>query len=329
MTLIDRRRFIGASLASAAAFRGNPGQAQSNWPTKTVMLVLPSQPGGGSDIITRLLASKLQQKWKHSVIVSYRPGGNTTIATQYVLTSPPDGYTLGIALSSLTINPGLRGGELPYDTFKDLTGISLIMTGDFGVFAHPTLPINTIPELIDYARKNPGKLTYATGGIGSGSHLAFELFLRSADVSMVHIPYSGGGVAALTDVLSGAVPLLVDIAFGVMPRVEQKQLKTIALTGPKRSSFFPDIPVIAETIPGYDALSYLGVFASSRVPPEILTRISNDIQEAVGDPMMQEQMRGQGMEPAGSTTEEYQSLIRSQIDKWTSVVRAAGIKVTN
>ena len=326
MMLIGRRSFIGAALASTAALRVGTGQAQSNWPTKHVMLVLPSQPGGGSDVITRLLAAKLQHKWHQPVIVSYKPGANTTIATQFVITSPPDGYTLGIALSSLTINPALRN-DLPYDTLRDLTGVSLVMTGDFGVFAHPTLPINTIPELIDYARKNPDKLTYATGGVGSGSHLAFELFLRSAGVSMVHVPYSGGGAAALTDVLSGAVPLLIDIAFGVMPRVQQKQLKPIAVTGPKRSAFFPAIPAICETIPGYEALSYLGVYASSRVPREILARISKDIQDSVDDPVTQAEMRTEGMEPAGSTSGEYQSLIRSQIDKWTSVVRTAGIKV--
>jgi tripartite-type tricarboxylate transporter receptor subunit TctC len=324
--LIGRRRFIGTALASAAVLRIGTAQAQSNWPTKHVTLVLPSQPGGGSDVITRLLSVKLQQKWHQPVIVSYKPGANTTIATQFVLTSPPDGHTLGIGLSSLTINPALRN-DLPYDTLKDLIGVSLVMTGDFGVFAHPSLPTNTIPELIDYARSNPGKLTYATGGVGSGSHLAFELFLRSAGVSMVHIPYSGGGAAALTDVLSGSVPLLVDIAFGVMPRVEQKQLKPIAITGPKRSPFFPGIPAICETIPGYEALSYLGVFASSRVPQGILTRISKDIQDSVDDPATQAEMRTEGMEPAGSTSSAYQSLIRSQIDKWTSVVRTAGIKV--
>ena len=130
--LIGRRRFIGTALA--AVLRVEIGQAQSNWPTKHVMLVLPSQPGGGSDVITRLLAAKLQQKWRQPVIGSYKPGANTTIATQFVVTSPPDGYTLAIALSSLTINPALRS-DLPYDTLKDLTGVSLVMTGDFGVFA--------------------------------------------------------------------------------------------------------------------------------------------------------------------------------------------------
>ena len=329
MTLIDRRQLVGGSLAAAVVLHAGAGNAALDWPTKPVTLVVPSQPGGGSDVATRLLAGKLHQKWGQPVITSYKPGANTAIAAQFVAAARPDGYTLGIGLSSLMINAALRSSTLLFDTEKDVTGISLVMSGDFGVFAHPSLPANTIQELVEYARANPGKLTYATGGVGSGSHLAFELFLYSVGVSMVHIPYNGGGVSALTDVLSGSVPLLVDIAFGVMPRVEQKQLKALAVTGPKRSTFFPNIPSIAETVPGYEALSYLGVIGSSQIPKDILARISQDVQDVVNDPSMQDQMRVLGMEPMASTTEEFQSLIHSQIEKWASVALTAGIKVTN
>lgn len=300
--------------------------ASARWPDKPVTMLLPSSPGGGSDTLLRLLASALQEKWGQPVVVEYKPGANAVIGTSAVAKAPPDGYVLGAALTSHMINPPLQPA-LPYDTLRDLVGVSLLATSDFGMFAHPALPIDNVAELIAYARKHPGELSYATGGIGSGSHLAWELFHRMAGTSMVHVPFGKGGAAALGDVVAGRIPLLIDVAFGVMPTVEQKRLKILALTGPKRSALYPGVPLIADALPGFSVLSYMGVIARSGLPPELLLRISGDIQDVVRSPEMRSRMLGFGMDPVGSTGKEYDAVIRAQIAKWTEVIRVAGIKI--
>jgi len=327
MTPVSRRdalAMLGALVLPGIA--AGPARGAAAWPAKPVTMLLPSSPGGGSDVLLRLLASKLQEKWKQPVVVEYKPGANTVIATDMIARAPADGYMLGAALTSYMINPPLQP-NLPYDPMRDLVGVSLLATSDFGMFAHPSLEVDNVADLIAYAKKHPGKLSYATGGIGSGSHLAWELFHSMAGTDMVHVPYSGGGPAALVDVVAGRVPLLIDVAFGVMPTVRQKRLKALALTGPKRSAQYPGVAPIAETLPGFSVLSYMGIIAASGLPSDLRHRISSDIQEAVRSPDMRARMLELGMDPVGSTAEEYDRVIRQQIGMWSEVIRTAGIKV--
>lgn len=301
------------------------GQDAANWPTRPVRLIVPFAPGGPTDTVARLLSEKLRAIWNQSVIVDYKAGAGTILGTQAVATAAPDGYTLGMAVSAHMINPGLQP-KLPYDTTRDLVGVSLIGLSHFGLFVPPSFEVNNVAELIAYARKNPDKMSYATPGIGTGPHLVGEMLKHMAGINMVHVAYKGSSPAQ-QDVIGGRIPLLIDVQFSAMPFVKANRLKVIALASPKRSSMNPDIPVIAETVPGFSAMSTIGIIAPAGMPPELLRRISNDISRAVKSPELSERMRQLGMEPLGSSPAEYNATIRTEIDKWNRVIKTAGIKI--
>ena len=324
---IKRRVFCAAvGLALGGSVYGLADAAEtSSWPTKPVLLIVPFAPGGPTDIVARLLAERLQALWHQTVVVDYKPGGGTIVGTEFVARAAPDGYTLGMAISALMINPGLHL-TLPYDTTKDLAGVSQVALSHYGLFANPSFPPNTIAEVIAYAKKNPGKLDYASPGIGTGTHLAGEMLNHMAGIDMVHVPYKGSAPAQ-QDVVSGRVPLLFDVLFSSMPFVKDKRLKVIALSSPTRAAAYPDIPLISEIVPGFSAMSFIGVVAPSRTPKDLLRRISADIARAVRSPELSERMVQLGMEPVGSTPEEYDAVIRTEIDKWSRLTKSAGIKL--
>ena len=230
-----------------------------------------------------------------------------------------------MAITALTINPSIQL-KLPYQTTRDLAGVSLVAQAHFGLFAHPSLPVADVGELIAYAKKNPGKLSYATPGNGTGTHLAGEMLKHLAGIDMVHIPYKGSAPAQ-QDILGGRVPLLFDVLFSSMPYVRDKRLKVLGLSSPRRAVATPEIPLIAERVPGFAAMSLIGVIAPNAVPRPIVERISVEIARAVKSTDLAERMAQLGMEPVGSTPEAYDALIRSEIEKWTVIVKTAGIKI--
>jgi len=295
------------------------------WPSRPVKLIVPAPPGGPTDAIARLLAERMQAIWKQTVLVDYKPGGGTMIATQFVAKSPADGYTLGMAVSAHMINPSLQPA-IPYNTTRDLTGVSHVALAHFGLFAHPSLPVNNVADLIAYARKNPGKLSYATPGIGTSTHLAGEMLNHLAGINMVHVPYKGSA-PAMQDVIGGRVPLLFDVLFSSMPFVKDGRMKVLALTSPRRAVSNPEIPLIAESFTGFSAMTIFGVIAPAGVPRDLLHRIGADIASAVKSPGLNERMTNLGVEPVGSSPEEYDALIRTEIEKWAAVVKKAGIKI--
>ena len=316
----------GASGAPPAGAGAAPaGKAAASWPTRPVKLIVPFAPGGPTDTIARLLAQGLQTLWGQSVVVDYKPGGGTIIGTQHVAASEPDGYTLGMAISAHMINPSLQP-SLPYDTRKDLVGVSQVALSHFGLFAHPSFPASTVAELIEHARKNPGTVSYATPGTGTGTHLAGEMLNHMAGLDMVHVPYKGSAPAQ-QDVIGGRVPLLFDVMFSALPFVKDKRLKAIALASPQRAASEPDIPLIAETVPGFSAMSFIGVIAPSGVARPLLQQISGDIGRTVKSPALSERMMALGMEPVGSSSAEYDAVIGAEIEKWSKVVKAAGIRL--
>jgi len=319
-----RRTALAALLAAAAAPRLSAAQDE-NWPNRPVKLIVPFAPGGPTDTIARMLAEKMQAAWQQPVVVDYKPGGGTITGTNTVAKAPADGYTLGMAISALMINPSMQP-SLPYDTRKDLAAVSQVALTHFGLFAHPSLPVDTVPELIAYARKNPGKLSYATPGVGTGTHLAGELLAHMAGIELVHVPYKGSSPAQ-QDVVGGRVPLLFDVMFSAMPYVEDKRLKLIALASPKRAASHPDIPLIAETVPGFSAMSTIGIVEPAGVPAALRRRVGADIGRIVKAPDLAARMQQLGMEPVGSTPEQYAALIDAEIDKWAKVVKTAGIKI--
>ena len=324
---IDSSRRLALSVLAVAAL---PLLAQAQapteaWPTKPVKLIVPFAAGGPTDTVARLIAQQLQATWKQPVVIDYRPGAGTTLGTNVVAKAPADGYTLGMAISAHTINPSLVP-NMPYDTLKDLTGVSQVAQAHFGLFAHPSLPVNTMPELIAYAKLNPDKLSYATPGAGTGTHLAGEMLSHMANIKMVHVPYKGSAPAQ-QDVIGGRVPLLFDVLFSSMPFVKDGRMKVIALSSPGRAASSPEIPLIQDTVPGFSAMSVIGVVAPAGMPPALLRKISADIGQAVRTQEVSARMAQLGMEPVGSTSEQYNAVIRTEIDKWSRVIKTSGIKL--
>jgi tripartite-type tricarboxylate transporter receptor subunit TctC len=320
-----RHRICRALLAAACSlWLATPALAQS-WPTRPVKLIVPFPAGGATDIIARLVAQQLQELWGQSVIVDYKPGAGTVVGTDFVAKSPPDGYTLGMVITAHVINPSLRS-SMPFDTLKDLSGVSMVAVSDILISAAPSLPANNLAEVIALARREPGKLTYATPGTGTAMHLAGELLKSSAGIDVVHVPYKGGS-PAYGDVVSGRVSLIFDPTFASLALVKGGKMKPIAVTGTVRNASLPDVPTVAETLPGYNVLSISGIVVPSATPRDLVKRISADIGRALQAPELKARMQEAGMSPSADTPEQFDAYIRAEIDKWGKVVRASGAKL--
>jgi tripartite-type tricarboxylate transporter receptor subunit TctC len=299
--------------------------AGQQFPNKAVRLMVPFPPGGATDIIGRLVAAKMQEVWGQPVVVENKPGAGTVVGTDYVAKSAPDGYTLGMVVTAYVINPSLRG-DLPYDTLKDLRGVTQVSVQHLVMAAHPSLPANNIPELVALAKKEPGKLAYATPGSGTAMHLSVEMLKTSAGVDLVHVPYKGGAPAQ-QDVMSGRVPILMDVLYAVQPLIKSGRIKVLALLSPQRAPESPEYPVVSESVPGVSALSLVGIVAPAATPRELVNRISGDIARQVKSSDLTERMKQQGMEPVGSSPEQFDALIRAEMEKWAKVVKQSGAKV--
>ncbi len=299
--------------------------AAQNYPTRALRLMVPFPPGGATDIVGRLVSAKMQDVWGQPVVVENKPGAGTVVGTEYVAKSAPDGYTLGMVVTAYVINPSLRT-DLPYDTLKDLTGVTQVSVQHLVMAANPSFPANSIPELIALAKKEPGKLAYATPGSGTAMHLSVELFKTNSGIDLVHVPYKGGAPAQ-QDVMAGRVPILMDVLYAVQPLIKSGRIKVLALLSPERARESPEYPVVAEAVPGVSALSMVGIVAPAATPRELVNRISADIARAVRSSDLTERMKQQGMEPIGSTPDQFDALIRAEIEKWAKVVKLSGAKV--
>ena len=296
--------------------------AQDSWPARPVRLVVPFAPGGATDIVARQLAQRLGTLWKQPVIIDNRPGAGTVLGTDIVAKAPADGYTLGMVVSAHTINPSLRS-KLPYDTLKDFAAVSEVGVQHMVIAANPKFPANNVAELIALAKKEPGKLSYATSGTGTALHLGMELLKTRAGIDILHVPYKGGAPAQ-QDVMGGQVPLLLDIYHSSAPLITAGKLKAIALLSPTRPASIPDIPTISETVPGVSALSVIGVVAPAGTPRAIVAKASADIAAVVRAPEFSAHLQSVGIEGVGSTPEEFDQEIRNQIAKWAPIVKASG-----
>jgi tripartite-type tricarboxylate transporter receptor subunit TctC len=314
------------ALAAAALGLSAPVEtAAQTYPTKPVRLVVPFPPGGATDIIARLVGAKMQELWGQAVVIESKPGAGTVVGTDYVAKSAPDGYTLGMVVTAHVINPSLRK-DMPYDTLKDLAGVTQVSVQHLVMAAHPSLPANNISELVALAKKEPGKLSYATPGSGTAMHLSVELLKTTAGIDIVHVPYKGGAPAQ-QDVMSGRVPILMDVLYAAQPLIKSGRIKVLALLSPQRAPESPEYPVVSESVPGVSALSIVGVVAPAATPRELVRRISSDISRAVKSTDLTDRMKQQGMEPVGSTPEQFDALVRSEMEKWAKVVKASGAKV--
>lgn len=319
----NRRQLLIAAAASAAPL-GAFAQGAA-WPTKPVKLIVPNVPGGGIDILARLMQGELQKIWGQNVLVDYKPGAGTVLGTDFVAKSAPDGYTLGMVVTSHVINPALRK-TMPFDTLKDLAGVC--MTAQSGVLlsASPKLPVNSLTELIAYGKANPGKLSYATPGAGSSMHLGGELLKQMTGIDMLHIPYKGSG-GAYTDVSDGRVNLLIDPLFASMTHVTAGRLKAIAVLSSKRDSSAPNIQAAGEVIPGFDVRSINGIVVPKATPRDLVKKISADFARALNSEELKARLKPLGLEPVGSTPEQFDAYVQSEMNRWETVVRKGNITI--
>ena len=320
---MQRRTLIktAAALAAAPAL----ARAQSAWPNRPVKLVVPFGAGGATDIIARLISQKLSELWGQSVLVDYKPGAGTVLGTDFVAKSAPDGYTMGMVITAHVINPSLRTA-MPFDTVKDLSGVSLVAISHILLSATPGLAANNIRELIALAKKE--KLSYATPGTGTSMHLAGELLKTAAGIDLTHVPYKGGS-AAYPDVIAGRVALLFDPMFASMGHVKAARLKPIAITSNERAASNPEIGTIAEAVPGFDVKSISGVVAPAATSREIVRKASADIGRVLAMADVKSRMAEVGMEPAATTPEAFDAFIRREIERWAPVVKASGAQAAD
>ena len=301
----------------------SPVQAQQNYPTKPIRLIVPFAAGGGTDITARMLAQKLTESFKQTVIVDNRPGGGGTIGIESAVRAQPDGYTMILLTTGYTTNAALN--KLGYDPVNDVAPIGMVGETGFVVTVHPSLPTKSVKELIAYDKVSPGKINYGSAGAGGITHIATELLNHMAGTRMTHIAYKGAG-PALNDLLGGQIQLLLVGMPPVMPHVKANRLRAIAITSAKRSSTAPDIPTVGETVPGYEAVLWFAVLGPKTLPKEIVTRWNKEIDRIVQVPEMKERMANDGTEPIGGSPEHFREVLKRDLAKWQKVVKTANIK---
>jgi tripartite-type tricarboxylate transporter receptor subunit TctC len=300
-------------------------QSPSGFPSRPVKLVVPFAAGGPTDVVARILADLLAARWNgQSVVIENRPGAGTIVATAAVAKSPPDGHTMLVATNSLLINPAI-GQKLPYDTEKEFAPVSMVATQPVALVANKSFPADTIPEVVALAKKSAEPLNYTSPGPRGVGHLAGEMLKQRAGINMTHINYNGSA-PALTDVIAGRVPLMFDIWHSAKRYVGAGGLKLIAGTGKERLSDAPQVPTIAETYPGFDAIAFNALVAPAGVPPDVLDKLSADIRAVVNSPEFAEKTRNLGIFPLGNTPKELDSWMREQIARWKEIAAAANIK---
>lgn len=301
------------------------GAVATDYPARPVRLVVGFPPGGAADILGRIAAQQLTERLGQQVVVDNRGGAGGLVATEIAARGTPDGYTLLFTSIPHVINPHLYK-RVQYDAVKDFAPVVQFVTVPLMMAANPSLPAKTVKELIAYAKARPGQINYASGGSGASSHLAMELFKSMAAVDLNHIPYKGTG-PLITDLIAGQVGLTIASAVPLAPQVRAGKLRGMAVTGSKRSPSFPDLPAIAETVPGYEVVNWFGILAPAGTPAAIVTRINAELNKALVAQPIKDSLRAQGADAVGGSAEEFARIIRADFPKWARVVRDSGARV--
>ena len=316
------RAFLSIALAFGACLSVTALAAES-YPTRPIRFIVPFPPGGGNDIVGRLVAVKLGEGLGQQVVIDNRGGAGGTIGTDITAKALPDGYTMLVNNISLAVNHTLFK-RLPYDTLKDLAPVSLIGRQPNMVVVHPGVPAKSMRELLALARAKPGEMSYGSGGVGTASHLATEMLKLMAKVDMVHVPYKGLG-PALTDLVGGRLQVIVSTMASALPQMKAGKLRPLAVTTAKRSSFYPDVPTMDEAgVKGYEFSTWYGLLVPAGTPKPIVDRLNAETRKALDTPFVKEQFAGQGLEPGPSTPQEFGAYLRSEVTKWGRVVKASG-----
>jgi tripartite-type tricarboxylate transporter receptor subunit TctC len=321
-------RIFWSAVVTALALAGAlaPAAAQ-DYPNRPITLVVPYAAGGGNDVMARTVAEKMSRTLGQQIVVENRAGAGGTIATRQVAKAAPDGYTLVIGgTGTLAVNPTLYA-NVGYDPRKDFAPVGLIGTSALVILVHPSVPATSIRELIDLARKDPGKLNYASAGVGSGIHLGTVLFEQMADIKLTHVPYRGTG-PALTDLVGGHVAIYFSSLPSAIGIARDGKVRPLAVTGSKRSDVFPGVPTVAEAaLPGFEAVLHYGIVAPAGTPRPIVDKLNAALREALAAPDTRERMTKDGTEPLPSTPDEYAADIDREETKWSAIVKKSGAKV--
>jgi len=301
-----------------------PAVFADDYPTKPVRFIVPFPPGGSNDVVGRLVAKELSAQLGQQVFVDNRGGAGGTIGTEATSKAAPDGYTIGLISIAHAVNPALHK-TLEYDPIKSFEPVTILASGPNVLVVNPTLPVHTVQELIDLAKKEPGQLNYASAGIGSFQHLGGELFKLDAKVNIVHVPYKGGG-PAMQDVIAGHVKIMFSSLIQTTPFIKSGQLRPLGTGGLKRSPVLPDVPAIAETVPGYAANNWWGIVVPAGTPKAIVDKLYDAIQKALKAPDLVAEFGREGASVVQMTPAQFTAFIKEEIDKWGRVVHEGGIK---
>ena len=323
--MIKRYSFMIAAAAIAAILPATGVIAASSYPDRPVRLIVGFPPGGAADILARVAAQQLSERLGQQVVVDNRGGAGGLIATETTAKANADGYTLLFSSIPHVINPHLYK-KVSYDALKDFAPIVQFVAVPLMMASSNALPVQSVKDLIAYAKANPGKLNYGSGGNGSSSHLAVELFKSMAEIRMDHIPYKGTG-PLITDMLAGQVGLTIASAVPLAPQVRSGKLRGLGVTSPKRSPAFPTIPAIAETVKGYEVINWFGIFAPAGTPKALTARINAVLNDALHSPELVKMLQAQGADAVGGTAEEFERVVRADFAKWGRVVKESGARV--
>jgi tripartite-type tricarboxylate transporter receptor subunit TctC len=317
--------FTAVALATGGNVFAQTARSNTDYPQKPVRIIVGYPAGGPTDVIARTLAQKLSLAFSQQVIVDNRPGASGMIGAELAVKAPPDGYTLLTVPITYAVTPSVYP-KMPYDAEKDLAPVALVAAAPFILVVHPTLPVKTVKDLIALAKSRPGQINFASASNGGMPHLAGELFNSMAGVKLTHIPYKGAAPATV-DLLAGQVSLMFNNMLSAMPQVKTGKLRAIAVTSAKRSTAVPDLPTIAETIPGYEASGWYGAFAPAATPRDIIAKLNAEMNKLMRLPDVAQRLAGDGVEGVNMTPAEFGTYLHSEIVKWGKVVKASGATV--
>ena len=313
------------AVAAAAALVHEPAAAQA-FPVKPVRIIVAFPPGGGTDIVARLLGQKLSEAWGQQAIVDNRAGASGVIGTEAAARAAPDGYTWFMGtMGNLTVNQHLYA-KMPVDPQRDLTALSQVVAVHFVMVSHPSLPAKNVKELIALAKAHPGQINYSSSGPGGAPHLAGELLKSMAGINLVHIPYKGSG-PSFTDLLGGQVSLTCDSLVQALPYIKAGKLNALGVLGSKRSKLLPDVPTIAESgVPGYELTNWFGLVVPAATPRELVNRLYGDVSKALAPSDIREKLQAMGADVVGSTPDQFAAFMKSETAKWAKIVKQANIR---
>ena len=305
--------------ASSAVF------AQAGYPVKPVRVVVPSSPGGGTDIVARIVAPELSKRLGQQFVIENRAGAGTMIGIEVASKATPDGYTLLMGLSTLAINSALYK-KVPYDPVRDFAPITVAVSSGSIIVVHPSVPVKTVKELIAFARARPGQMNYASAGIGTYPHMTMELFLSMAKLKMEHIAYKGTG-PAMIDMLAGHTAVMAGTMVTTVPQIRAGRLRGLGITTTERNNAAPEIPTVAEAgLPGFESVQWYGLLAPANTSRDIVNRLHGEMVKVLQQPEIRQRFAGDGADPVGNTPDQFAAYIKTELTKWAKVAREAGIK---